>query len=151
MIDLHFGVAFFHKAKWIEFTNTREINHVLGENTIGYSTVGKYVRMLPYQRKKQTLLYSPNQRVTSVLTTASRLCSLRSHFVQSAKFPRRLWCRNQQRIAIWRRLWDRNCGISSGSLAIRLSLKKKNRVQRATNFWSFYSQSDTKMALYCHP
>jgi hypothetical protein len=89
MIDLHFGVAFFHKAKWVELTNTREINYVLGENTIGDLTVGKYFRMLPSQRKNQTLLYSPNQKATSVLAIASPLCSLRSHFVQSAKFPRR--------------------------------------------------------------
>jgi transposase len=44
MIDLHSVVAFFHKANWTELAITHEINRVLGENTISYSTVGKYVR-----------------------------------------------------------------------------------------------------------
>jgi hypothetical protein len=45
MIDLHSVIAFFHKAKWTERTITHEIDRVLGENTISYSTLGKYVRM----------------------------------------------------------------------------------------------------------
>jgi hypothetical protein len=56
MIDLHSVVAFFHKTKLAELGVTHEINRVLGENTISYSTVGKYVRMLAYQGEKQTHL-----------------------------------------------------------------------------------------------
>jgi hypothetical protein len=58
MIDLHSVVAFFHKAKWTGLAITREINLVPGENTISYSTVGKYVWMFILSRKKQTLLSS---------------------------------------------------------------------------------------------
>jgi hypothetical protein len=46
MIDLHFVTIFIHKAKWTEIAITHEINCVLEQNIIGYSTVEKYVRML---------------------------------------------------------------------------------------------------------
>jgi hypothetical protein len=44
VIDLHFVVAFFHRAKWTERTITHEINRLLGENNISYSTLGKYAQ-----------------------------------------------------------------------------------------------------------
>jgi hypothetical protein len=44
MINLHSVVAFFHQAEWTELAITHEISRVLGENTIAYSTVGKYVQ-----------------------------------------------------------------------------------------------------------
>jgi hypothetical protein len=45
MIDLHSIVASFYKTKCAKLTVMHEINHVLGEDIIGYSTVGKYVWM----------------------------------------------------------------------------------------------------------
>jgi hypothetical protein len=45
MIDLHSVIAFFHKAKWTQHAITQDINRVLGENTIRYSTLVDYVRM----------------------------------------------------------------------------------------------------------
>jgi hypothetical protein len=50
VIDLHSVVAFLHKAKWNEFAITHQINGVLGQNTISYSAVGKYVRMFALSR-----------------------------------------------------------------------------------------------------
>jgi hypothetical protein len=52
MTDVHSVVAFFHKAKWTERAITHEINHVLGANTISYSTLGKYVRMFVFSTKE---------------------------------------------------------------------------------------------------
>jgi hypothetical protein len=43
MIDRHSAIVFFHKAKWTERAITQAINHMLGENNISYSTLGKYV------------------------------------------------------------------------------------------------------------
>jgi hypothetical protein len=52
MIDLHSVVAFFHKTKRTERAIAHEINRMLGENTISYSTIGKYVRMLVLSTKE---------------------------------------------------------------------------------------------------
>jgi hypothetical protein len=87
----------------------------------------------------------------SVLTPASPLCSQRSLFFLSAKLPKRWWCRNQQCTAIWRRPWEGNCGIFRGSLTARLSLKKWTGCAKQQNFWSFYSQSDTKCGQILSP
>jgi DNA-binding transcriptional ArsR family regulator len=43
-IDRHSVVAFFQKAEWTELVIMHEINRVLGENTITYSTASKYGR-----------------------------------------------------------------------------------------------------------
>jgi hypothetical protein len=55
MIDFHSVAAFFHEAEWTELAITHEINRVLGENTIAYSTVGKYVRDSSADQKMKTL------------------------------------------------------------------------------------------------
>jgi hypothetical protein len=86
MIDRHSVVVFFRKTKWTERAITHEINCVIGENTISYSTLGNVLKCLPYQQKKQTLPSSPNRKVVSVLMTASPLCSQRSHFIQSLNY-----------------------------------------------------------------
>jgi hypothetical protein len=52
MKDLHSVVAFFHRAKWSELAVGHEINHALEENTISYSTAGKYVRMFVISMKE---------------------------------------------------------------------------------------------------
>jgi hypothetical protein len=52
MIELHSLVAFFDKAKWTELAIAHEINRVLGENTINYSTVGKYARTFVLSMKE---------------------------------------------------------------------------------------------------
>jgi hypothetical protein len=52
MIDPHSVVAFFHKAKWTEHAIIHEINRVLGQNTISYSTLGKYIRMFVISTKE---------------------------------------------------------------------------------------------------
>jgi hypothetical protein len=49
---LHSVIAFFHKAKWTEMAITCEINAVLRENAIGYSTVGRYLRMFALSTKE---------------------------------------------------------------------------------------------------
>jgi hypothetical protein len=59
VIDLHSVVAFFHKAKWTEGSITQEINHVLGENTVSYSTLGKYVRMFVVSTKETNTFIVP--------------------------------------------------------------------------------------------
>jgi predicted metal-dependent RNase len=53
MIDLSSVVVFFHKAEWTELTVTHEINRVLRENRIAYSTVGKYVREFICESKEK--------------------------------------------------------------------------------------------------
>jgi hypothetical protein len=62
MIDLHSVVAFFHKAKWTEFTITHEINGVLGKNTISDSTVRKYARMLALSAKEADTHIAPKSK-----------------------------------------------------------------------------------------
>jgi hypothetical protein len=100
MIDLHSIVAFFHKVKWTELAITHEINLVLGENTISYSTVGNYVRIFILSTKETHTLIIPESKGDFNLTTALPLCSQRSHFFRSAELLRRWQYRNQQCIAI---------------------------------------------------
>jgi hypothetical protein len=44
MIDLHSVPGFSRKTEWTELAITQEINRVLGQNMIAYSTIGKYAR-----------------------------------------------------------------------------------------------------------
>jgi hypothetical protein len=75
MIDLHSIVAFFDKAKSTERAITHEINRMLGENTIIYSTLGKYVRIAVLSTKETDTPiipesegdFSVNDRITPVL------------------------------------------------------------------------------------
>jgi hypothetical protein len=89
MIDMQSFVAFFHKAKRTGLTITHKINRLPGENMISCWTVGKYVWMFAFSTKKIDTPVVPNRKVILALTTASTLCSQRSHFFQSAKLPRR--------------------------------------------------------------
>jgi hypothetical protein len=59
MIDLHSVIAFFHKAKWTELAVTHEIHCMLGENTVGYSAVRKYVRTFVITTKEIDTLVIP--------------------------------------------------------------------------------------------
>jgi hypothetical protein len=52
MIDLPSVVAFFDKTRWTKRTVTHEMNRVLRENTLSYSTLGKYVRMFALSTKE---------------------------------------------------------------------------------------------------
>jgi hypothetical protein len=81
MINLHSVVAFVHKAKWAELAITHEISRVLRENTISYSTVGKYVRTFVLSSKETDTPVVPELEGDFVLPTASPLCSQRSHFL----------------------------------------------------------------------
>jgi hypothetical protein len=53
------------------------------------------VRMFVLSTKETDTPIVPNRKVISVVTTASPLCSQRSHFFQSAKLQRTWWCWNQ--------------------------------------------------------
>jgi hypothetical protein len=88
MIDLHSVVAFFHRAKWTEPAIRHIINHVLGENTISYSTVRKYVRMFPYSTKETGTPMVPESKVGFSLDDCIPLCFQRSHFFKAAKLLR---------------------------------------------------------------
>jgi hypothetical protein len=59
MIDLHSVVTFFHKVKCTKRAITHEINRVLGENTISYSTLGKYVQMFVLSTKETDIHIVP--------------------------------------------------------------------------------------------
>jgi hypothetical protein len=80
MIDLHSVVPFFYEAKMTKLAITREIYRAIGEDTISYSTIEKYVRMFALSTKETDTLIVPNRKVISVSTTASPLCCQRSHF-----------------------------------------------------------------------
>jgi hypothetical protein len=81
VIDLHSVVAFFHKAEWTELAITHEINRVLGENTIAFYTVGKYVReFICGPEDKDSFIvrqfegdFTLDDRIASVLAEASFL------------------------------------------------------------------------------
>jgi hypothetical protein len=70
MIDRHSVIVFFHKAKWTESAITHEINCMLGENIISYSTLGKYVRVFGLFTKESGrltgLLYIPEENHSKI-------------------------------------------------------------------------------------
>jgi hypothetical protein len=55
MIDLHSVIAFSHIGKCTELAMTHEIDRVLEENIINYSTVGTYVRMFVLSTKESDI------------------------------------------------------------------------------------------------
>jgi DNA-binding transcriptional ArsR family regulator len=59
MIDLRSLVAFLDKEKWTELAITRKIDRVLGESTLSYPTVGKYVQMFVLSTKETNTLIVP--------------------------------------------------------------------------------------------
>jgi hypothetical protein len=78
MIDRHSAIAFFHNAEWTELAITHEINHVLAENIIADSTVGKYVQeFICGPKDKNSCVarqfewdFTFDDRIASVLTEA---------------------------------------------------------------------------------
>jgi hypothetical protein len=76
---------------------------------------------------------SPNRKVTSLLTTASPVCSPTSHFFRFGKLWRTDWCRHRPCILIWRRAWRVSWRIWSESATSSPSLKKWNESQG--HFW----------------
>jgi hypothetical protein len=78
MIDQHSVVAFFYKTERTKLAVTHEINHVLGGNTLTYSTVGKDVRGFICGPKDKTSFivrlfkgdFTLDDRIASVLEEA---------------------------------------------------------------------------------
>jgi hypothetical protein len=144
MIDLHSIVAFFHKAKWSELTIRHEINRVLGENIISYSTVRKYMfGCLSYQWKKQTLLSSPSRKWFQ-LWRPHRPCAPRgaisfsSQIVENVTVSKSIVCCHLTQTMRWK-LRDLKW------VPHRLTESEKlNQCKEQQNSWSFYSRSDTK-------
>jgi hypothetical protein len=89
MINPHSVVAFFHKAEWTKLAITHEINRMLGENTITYSTVGKYVREFICRPKDKDSVIIRQFEGDFLLKIGLRLCLRRHRFFRSVKSRRR--------------------------------------------------------------
>jgi hypothetical protein len=76
VIDLQSVVASFHKAKWSELALMHEINCVLWQNPINYSTVGKDVRMFVCAlRKPDAPIFRQSQGAFTVDNCITRVPS----------------------------------------------------------------------------
>jgi uncharacterized protein YbaR (Trm112 family) len=90
MIDLNFVVAFFHKAKLTELTITHEINYMLVENTISYSTVGKHVRTFVLSTKETNTLVLPESEGDFSLDDCIPLMLSEEPFPSVRQIPKKL-------------------------------------------------------------
>jgi hypothetical protein len=123
---------------------THEINRVLGENIINYSTVGKYVRMFVLSTKERDTHIVPesegdfsfDDRITLVLSEEPFLSV--DQVAEKRMMSKSTMYRHLTQTMRWA-LRHVKCVPHS-----RTESEQMNRVQGQQNFWSFYSQSGTK-------